>query len=651
MIESPSASQAAENKPQKLRISAQWKALTIVVCGVVLSAITSLFIFHSLISEAEALAQLRLENTVRLVEMDLGKDMQALIRMQERWNDIPSGDTFSWDHDSHNYLRHNDSYSLFILLDRDKNIFRVAPPETDITWWDQWKRHIDFDTIAPGSIYAELMTENSANQSVIIFGFPIQKRGTFDGYMFVLYDIGRGIEKILETNPDNKAFIEVTDKENIIFSNIPGADKNPWKIAQTTTLDTQGFSWTVRQLALGPNTIDNTAVILIFLIGTALSFIMAFAMAQSEKVSRYAKNLKQSLEQEKLYKARLEAIVEDMVDGLITINERGIVQSYNKSCEHIFGYKAEEVIGRNISMLMPEPDASQHDGYLKNYRNGEKPKIIGIGRELEGKRKNGEVFPIDLSVAKLNIEESQLFSGIVRDITERKKAENSLMRSNQELEKFAYVASHDLKEPLRNIDNLAKWAIEDMAAGQQPGEKLTLLRDRVFRLEKLLDDILSYSRAGRIVEKASDVDVSHLLHQIIETRIPPSFSVVLPDELPTLTSPRTPLEQIFSNLLVNAVKHHDKESGTIKVSCEPDGNFYKFSVQDDGPGIPIEYHERIFEMFQTLKSRDEVDGSGLGMSIIKKLVEWQNGKVWVESKDGERGTKIVFLWPKNHQPN
>src|SRR5690606_6839830 len=150
--------------------------------------------------------------------------------------------------------------------------------------------------------------------------------------------------------------------------------------------------------------------------------------------------------------ARIRGIMDHVVDGIIIINKQGIIESFNPACERIFGYTASEVIGKNVKVLMPEPYHSEHDQYLENYHNSKKPKIIGIGREVQGKRKDGTIFPLDLAVGEVHIKGKTLYSGIIRDITERKKAEeklqnttNALKRSNEELERFAYVASHDLK--------------------------------------------------------------------------------------------------------------------------------------------------------------------------------------------------------------
>lgn len=239
-------------------------------------------------------------------------------------------------------------------------------------------------------------------------------------------------------------------------------------------------------------------------------------------------------------------------------------------------------------------------------------------------------------------------SGIITDATNRKKNEIELLRSNEELERFAYVASHDLKAPLRAINNLVQWVIDDTAdiIPQASRDNLDLLTDRVARMSALLEDILTYSRAGRMVDNASPVDTQSLIQTLADTIVPPSFTVTLADGMPVLLSQRTQLEQVFSNLLSNAVKHHDSTTGTITISAKESGQYYEFCVRDDGPGIAPAYHNRVFEMFQTLQSKDRVDGSGLGLAIVKKIVDWKGGNIWIESENNRRGTAIHFLWPK-----
>lgn len=350
---------------------------------------------------------------------------------------------------------------------------------------------------------------------------------------------------------------------------------------------------------------------------------------------------------------KMRAIVENTVDGLITINERGVIETYNVACEKIFGFTPEEVIGQNVKILMPEPYHSEHDGYLKGYKKTGDAKIIGIGREVKGKRKDGSTFPIDLSVSEVELGNKKLFSGIVRDITERKQTEKALKQSNEELERFAYVASHDLKAPLRAIDTLSEWLEEDLAEVLQGENKETMdtLRGRVSRMEKLLDDLLEYSRVGRKIDKSfQEVVTGDILMNDIICLISPSdkFSIRHGDNFNAIQVNRMPLQQVLFNLINNAIKHHDKEEGLIEVSIESNDTHHIFKVVDDGPGIPEEYQAKVFEMFQTLRPRDEVEGSGMGLAIVKKIIDNYGGEVELISTLGQ-GSTFRFTCPK--QPN
>ena len=229
------------------------------------------------------------------------------------------------------------------------------------------------------------------------------------------------------------------------------------------------------------------------------------------------------------------------------------------------------------------------------------------------------------------------------------RSNEELARSNKDLEQFAYVASHDLKAPLRAIDNLAGWIAEDLGDQLEgdPRRNLQLLQGRVNRMEGLLEDILEYSRAGRVDGPIEDVDTGRLVSDVVDLVDPPDgITVTVPADLPRLRTAKSPLQQVFSNLIVNAIKHHDRARGRIEVTARDRGDAYEFAVADDGPGIPPEYHERVCQMFQSLKPRDEVEGSGMGLAIVKKLVEARNGVLSIDSPAGERGTTLRFAWPK-----
>lgn len=228
-------------------------------------------------------------------------------------------------------------------------------------------------------------------------------------------------------------------------------------------------------------------------------------------------------------------------------------------------------------------------------------------------------------------------------------ANRAFERSNRELDQFAYVASHDLKAPLRGIANLSQWIEEDLGEEQLPEETrehLALMRSRVLRMEGLIDGLLEYSRIGRQRQESERVDVGKLLEETVELLAPPAEAeVVLPPDPPVLGAERLPLSQVFMNLVGNALKHARRSDPRVEAAVVEEDDAWRFSVSDNGPGIAPQYQDRIFGIFQTLQARDEVEGTGIGLALVKKIVETQGGRVWVESAEGE-GATFHFTWPK-----
>jgi len=226
----------------------------------------------------------------------------------------------------------------------------------------------------------------------------------------------------------------------------------------------------------------------------------------------------------------------------------------------------------------------------------------------------------------------------------------SLECTNQELNQFAYIASHDLKAPLRAIATLSEWLEEDLA-DQLTGDSrdhLRLLRGRVERMAALIDGILQYSRAGR-VQHLEPVDVSALLNEVIALLAPPpEILMIVEPGMPTLQTEKILLEQVFINLIGNAIKYANCPNARIQVSVEDVGRYYEFAIADNGPGIAPEYQQKIWLIFQRLEARDKVEGTGIGLSVVKKIVESRGGRVWVESETGA-GATFRFTWPKRFQ--
>jgi signal transduction histidine kinase len=216
--------------------------------------------------------------------------------------------------------------------------------------------------------------------------------------------------------------------------------------------------------------------------------------------------------------------------------------------------------------------------------------------------------------------------------------------SNRDLDQFAYVTSHDLRAPLRGIANLSNWVEEDMADKLTPRsrEHLHLVRGRVQRLEGLIQGVLDYSRAGRVADEPVDIAVSQLVGDVVELLAPPTNVHVGIGNLPTLRSTRVPLEQVFMNLIANALKHGGLH---VEVGAEPGSEGWEFFVRDDGPGIPAQFHGQIWGLFQTLHSRDRVETTGIGLAIVRRIVEAHGGRAWVESEEG-CGATFRFTWPR-----
>ena len=219
---------------------------------------------------------------------------------------------------------------------------------------------------------------------------------------------------------------------------------------------------------------------------------------------------------------------------------------------------------------------------------------------------------------------------------------------NKELKDFASIVSHDLKAPLRGIKSLATWILDDCSdkLGEQGKEQMNLLLDRVERMYKLIDAVLQYSRVGRTEEKIVQVNLNHFIPEVIDMLVPPeNISITIENSMPVIECAETHIMQLFQNLLSNAIKYMDKPKGKINVGCVEEGGFWKFSVTDNGPGIEERHFEKIFKMFQALSVSEEFEGTGVGLTIAKKIVELYGGNIWVESEVG-KGSTFFFTLPK-----
>jgi signal transduction histidine kinase len=224
-----------------------------------------------------------------------------------------------------------------------------------------------------------------------------------------------------------------------------------------------------------------------------------------------------------------------------------------------------------------------------------------------------------------------------------------LKRKNQELDQFAHIVSHDLKAPLRGIDNVVTWIEEDHSHEISPKvqEYLQLIKGRIVRAENFIRGILSYARIGKEQLEKEVVSIHQLVTEIVETiSMKPGIKVNIHPNLPELITERLPLQLIFSNLITNAINYHNKPNGNVSVYAKDQGSHYSFYVEDDGPGIARHYHEKIFLIFQTLAERDQIESTGVGLAIVKKILDEQKQRIEVVSEPG-KGSTFVFTWPKS----
>ncbi len=374
-----------------------------------------------------------------------------------------------------------------------------------------------------------------------------------------------------------------------------------------------------------------------------------YILGLSYDITELQKKDRELLESEEKHRS----VVENIADGLITVTSRGIIESFNPAAGKIFGYNAEEVIGRNINILMPSDERARHDQYIKHYSDSDRKSFIGMGRELVGQHKDGTEFPMEISVSEIELNGQQFFSAIVRDITERKKAEEELLRSNMELERFAYIASHDLQEPLRMVSSFTDLIQEEYqdSFDDKANKYMGFIANASQRMQDLVKDLLDYSRAGQSVPNLEPVECNKLVSSVLEALaevIEETGAEVTFDEMPEIYSNPIRVSRLLQNLIGNAIKY--KKQGTIPkihVGIKSDLNYWTFSISDNGIGIKEEYLEQVFVLFKRLHNKDEYTGTGIGLAICKKIVESIGGKIWVESEFGA-GSTFYFNIPRSN---
>jgi two-component system, LuxR family, sensor kinase FixL len=346
----------------------------------------------------------------------------------------------------------------------------------------------------------------------------------------------------------------------------------------------------------------------------------------------------------------LKTIMLSIQAGVLIIDaETHIITDVNPKALSMIGAKKEDVVGRicHTFVCPAEMDKCPITDLNQPVDNAERI-LIDI---------HGQKIPVIKSVNGIILGSRHMLIESFVDIRERKKMEEQnaqlikeLEAANSELKDFAYIVSHDLKAPLRAIGSLSQWLYSDYKDkfDEDGKTQLDLLVNRVQRMQNLIEGILEYSRVGRVREQRDLVSLDAAVPEVIDSlSVPPHIAVTIDTPLPTVLYEKTRIRQVFSNLIGNAAKYMDKPAGEIHISCIPEGDFWKFSVRDNGPGIEERYFEKIFQIFQTLQPRDHVESTGIGLSIVKRIVEVNGGRIWVESEPG-KGSIFYFTVPISH---
>jgi PAS domain S-box-containing protein len=370
--------------------------------------------------------------------------------------------------------------------------------------------------------------------------------------------------------------------------------------------------------------------------------------------SEFSHDLSESKESEAKYQGLLEAAP----DAMVIVNEAGDIALLNLQAEKQFGYGRDELVGRKVTTLIPEGFAERLIADGTRTAAEALAQQIGMGIELYGRRKDGTEFPIEIMLSPLESAHGILVTAAIRNITVRKKAEENLLRTaeelkqkNDQLQQFAYVASHDLQEPLRMVASYTQLLGKRYAGrlDSDADEFISYAVDGCNRMQKLILDLLAYSRSGTDGKAQRVVSTEEVLQEALmnlRAMTEESGAVVTHDSLPTIVTNSGQLGQIFQNLIGNSIKYRSASTPHVNISATKNGaKGWTFAVRDNGMGIEPQYFEKIFVLFQRLHGREEFSGTGIGLAVCKKVVEQLGGTIWVESQPG-KGSTFYFSLPE-----
>ncbi|WP_260927249.1 sensor histidine kinase [Novosphingobium sp. 9] len=355
-----------------------------------------------------------------------------------------------------------------------------------------------------------------------------------------------------------------------------------------------------------------------------------------------------SLGRQLVAERRFNQIFESLPIGLLVADTAQRIVKVNTRLAEDFGYRPEELVGQPVAQLLPERFRSLHEGNVRAYIAEPETRLIGVDRDVTGQHRSGQEFPVEIALTRLENMRLPLFLALISDVSARKRSETALQQTNLQLEEFTYIASHDLRSPLRGIADLVGWIREDLGEDAIPEEvkhNFDRISLRIARSEQMIDDLLTYARAGNRDLVTEMVDPVDLVDEAVTTAVlPGTFRVETEVKAAPFLTPRAPLATSLRNLVANAVKHHGEAHGRIRITVREEGRFAIFTVDDDGKGIPAGAEERIFKLFH--RASTDTPGDGVGLAFTRRMVLTHGGTITVAGHGPLGGASFMIHWPR-----
>ncbi len=585
------------------------------------------------------------------LQHSLESQAYSLRRMAIRLARQTNPDLESWRADARMYLNDHQGLTAIAFSDglNDTPAWVLKDEAPDDFRKDDFSKALTEAIRAENKVAISVPSALRDGSSQFVLVSPATESGRGGAAIFAIFDGEALLKGVIPEEFLRQLHVVVTLGDAHLFETTSERDIFYRFWAITDDMDLLGKRW---QLTIWPRShyyaeIRTNLQDIVLVAGLIIAGLLMYSSLLLARAAIAARNLAES-------EQRLQWLLDNAGEGIFGLDLNGCTTFQNSAAQRITGYSFEEMQGKK------QHDIIHHSRADGSHYPIEECKIYRVlkegGSHFERNevfwRKDGSCYPVEYTTSAISDEQGELRGAVVvfRDISDLVEIENKLKATNEELESFAYLASHDLKAPLRTISNASQWLAEDLEEhlNDEDRENMALLQSRVKRMDQLLEDLLNYSRIGRVTDDRfrDKINGTAMMDNILALLSPPPhIKVSYSDSFAEVNVARMPLQQMVYNLIGNAIKHHDKEEGAITVNAEIQKNDYRISVTDDGPGIDSKYHKKIFEIFRTLKPRDQVEGSGIGLSVVKKYADIYGGRIEVSSTLGE-GSCFTIIWPR-----